>query len=63
MPSSDIESTNLGRYVERVALLCVELCGVQNDCDLPLQHDEHHRVLVCTAHPLGAVTLDSENQK
>ena len=48
----------LGRDVEAVALLGVELRGVEDDGDLPLQNHEHHRVLVGAAHALRAVTLE-----
>ena len=49
----------LGRNIEAIPLLSVELRGVQYHCDLPLQHHEHHGVLVCAGHALGRVTLDS----
>ena len=48
----------LGRDVEAVSLLGVELRGVKDDGDLTLQHHEHHRVLVRAGHALGGVTLD-----
>ena len=48
----------LGRNIEAIPLLSVELRGVQYHCDLPLQHHEHHGVLVCAGHALGRVTLD-----
>merc|ERR1712014_325914 len=50
----------LRRDVERVAFLRIELSGVQDDGDLPLENNKHHRVLVCAAHPLGRVALDPE---
>ena len=34
---------------------------MQYDSDLALQDHEDHRVLVCAAHALGAVTLDPRN--
>ena len=34
---------------------------MQDDGDLALQDHEDHRVLVCAAHTLGAVTLDPNN--
>ena len=52
------QSFHLGRYVETVSLLGVELSGVQDDSDLSLQHHKHHRVLVCARHALCAVSLD-----
>ena len=36
------------------------LSGVQDDGDLPLENNKHHRVLVCAAHSLGRVALDPE---
>ena len=56
------QSSYLGWDVERVSLLRIELCGVEDDSNLPLQHHEHHGVLVCAAHPLGAVTFNPENK-
>ena len=53
----------LGRDVEAVPLLGVELRGVKDDGDLSLQHDKHHGVLVRAAHALGAVTLDPEERE
>ena len=50
----------LGRNIEAVALLGVELGGVKDDCDLSLQHNKHHRVLVRARHALRAVALDPE---
>ena len=38
------------------------LSGVQDDGDLPLENNKHHRVLVCAAHPLGRVALDPEER-
>lgn len=48
----------LGRYVEAVTLLSVELGGVEDDCDLALEHHEHHRVLVRARHALRTVPLN-----
>ena len=56
-----LTNTNLGWDVEAVSLLSIELGGVQDDGDLALQDHEDHRVLVCAAHTLGAVTLDPNN--
>ena len=50
----------LGRNVEAVPLLSVELRGVQYHGDLPLEHHEHHGVLVRARHPLRTVSLYSE---
>ena len=50
----------LGWDVEAVAFLGIELRGVKDDGDLPLEDHEDHRVLVRAAHPLGAVPLDTE---
>ena len=38
------------------------LSGVQDDGDLPLENNKHHRVLVCAAHSLGRVALDPEER-
>ena len=48
----------LGWDIEAVALLGVELGGVEDDGDLTLEHHEHHRVLVGAGHSLGRVSLD-----
>ena len=51
---------NLRWDVERVSFLSIELCRVQDHCDLSLQHHEDHGVLVSAAHALGAVPLDPD---
>ena len=58
-----LTNTNLGWDVEAVSLLSIELGGVEDDGDLPLEHHEHHRVLVCAGHALSRVSLDPEEGK
>ena len=53
----------LGRNVETVALLSIELRGVQYHRDLSLEHHEHHGVLVSAGHALGRVTLNPGENK
>ena len=62
IPLIRLTNTNLGWDVETVSLLSIELGGVQDDGDLALQDHEDHRVLVCAAHTLGAVTLDPDKK-
>ena len=56
----ETEKAYLGWNIEAVSLLSVELCCVQNDGNLPLQHHEHHGVLVRARHPLRTVSLYSK---
>ena len=52
----------LRQDVERIAFLRIELRCMQNDGDLSLENNKHHRVLVCAAHSLGRVALDPEER-